>query len=315
MSDHQRRDTQGSSVPRGQVADVPEFIPELVQDARAELGEGPVWDVVGGRVVWVDILGQRVHGFNPTDGTAVVMLKTPSHVGSVAPRAQGGLVLALVDGFWLLDPDATAPRPFRLVTTDGPATRFNDGKVDAVGRFWAGTMAYDSRPSAGALYRLAADGAVDTMLDKVTISNGLAWSGDQRILYYIDTPTRRIDAFDCDPVIGLTGRRRTVVQFGDDVTGSPDGMTIDAHGALWVALWDGWAVHRYLPDGTLAAVVRMPVARPTSCAFGGADLQDLYITSARSGLLAGDLAAQPAAGGLFRVRPGVAGRPSASFSG
>jgi len=294
---------------------VRELVPDLVVDARAELGEGPVWDAVAGELFWVDILGRRVHRFRPADGTDVVALETPSHVGTVAPRRDGGLVLALVDGFWLLDPDATAPRPHRLVEADRSEIRFNDGKVDVDGRFWAGTMAYDQRPGAGSLYRLDPDGAVATMLEGVTISNGLAWSDDCRTLYYIDTPTRRIDAFECDPATGALGGRRTVVRLPDGLAGSPDGMTIDAEGALWVALWDGWAIHRYLPDGTLAAIVRTPVARPTSCAFGGADLGDLYITSARTGLSAAELVAQPAAGGLFRVRSGSAGRPSTPFAG
>lgn len=292
-----------------------ELAPDLVLDARAELGEGPVWDAVAGQLVWVDILGRRVHRFRPGDRADVVALETPSHVGAAAPRREGGMVLALADGFWLLDPDATAPRPHRLVEAERPGTRFNDGKVDADGRFWAGTMAYDYRPGAGSLYRLDPDGGVETMIEGVTISNGMAWSDDRRTLYYIDTPTRRVDAFDCDPATGALGDRRTVVRLPDGLAGSPDGMTIDAEGALWVALWDGWAVHRYLPDGTLAAVVRMPVARPTSCAFGGADLADLYVTSARSGLSANELAAQPAAGGLFRVRPGAIGHPSTPFAG
>ena len=292
-----------------------ELVPDLVAAVQAELGEGPVWDASTGQLVWVDILGRRVHRFRPEDGVDVVVLETPSDVGAVAPRREGGLVLALVDGFWLLDPGATAPRLHRPVDAARPETRFNDGKVDDDGRFWAGTMAYDQRPGAGSLYRLDRDGRVETMLDGVTISNGLAWSDDRQTLYYIDTPTRRVDAFDCDPASGAISGRRTVVQLSDDQTGSPDGMTIDAEGALWVALWDGWAVHRYLPDGTLAAVVRMPVARPTSCTFGGPDLGDLYITSARSGLSADALVAQPAAGGLFRVRPGTTGRPSTPFAG
>jgi sugar lactone lactonase YvrE len=292
-----------------------EYVADCVLEARAELGEGPVWDAVRGQLVWVDILGRRVHRFDPADGTDVIMLETPTHVGTVAPRQNGGLVLALVDGFWLLDADATAPRPHRLVEADRPGNRFNDGKVDADGRFWAGTMAYDLRPGAGSLYRLDPDGAVNTMLDGVTISNGMAWSDDRRTLYYIDTPTRRIDAFDYDSTSAAIGGRRTVVRLPADLVGSPDGMTIDAEGAMWVALWDGWAVHRYFPDGTLDAIVRMPVARPTSCVFGGTDLEDLYITSARTGLSADALATQPSAGGLFRIRPCVAGRPPTPFAG
>lgn len=289
--------------------------PELVLDAAAELGEGPVWDASDGRLVWVDILGRRVHRFDPKDGSDVVVVTTPSHVGAAAPRRAGGLVLALADGFWLLDQDAFEPRPYRRVEVDRPETRFNDGKVDPAGRFWAGTMAYDERPGAGSLYRLDPDGTVETMLEGVAISNGMAWSEDGRTFFYIDTPTRRVDAFECDPTSGTLGRRRTAVRLPDGVSGWPDGMAIDQEGALWVALWDGWAVHRYHPDGTLAEVIPMPVARPTSCAFGGADLGDLYVTSARSGLSPADLAAQPAAGGIFRLRTGARGLAPTPFAG
>ena len=302
------------SMPGAVPAGVPELVPELVLDARAELGEGPVWDASAKELVWVDITGRRIHRYCPEMGEDVVV-ETPSDVGAVAQRRDGGLVLALADGFWLLEPAAAVPRRHRPVEARRADTRFNDGKIDPAGRFWAGTMAYDCRPGAGSLYRLHPDGRVETMLREVTISNGMAWSADGGTFYYIDTPTRRIDAFDHDPDTGAIGHRRTVVRLPEDLPGSPDGMTIDAEGALWVALWDGWAVHRYLPDGRLAAVVRMPVARPTSCAFGGADLGDLYITSARQGLSVDELASQPGAGGLFRVRPGVAGRPSTPFAG
>ena len=294
---------------------VPALIPELVLDARAELGEGPVWDPVAQRLLWVDILGQLVHRFDPTTGTDVVVLKAPSDVGAVAPRANGGLVLALADGFWLVDPGAAGPRPHRLVIADRPELRFNDGKVDLDGRFWAGTAAYGKHPGAGALFRIDPDGEVETMLEGITTSNGLAWSDDGRTLYYIDSPTRRVDAFDYDPASGTLSGRRTVVRMPDDLPGVPDGMTIDRAGTLWIALWNCWAVHRYLADGTLAAIVRMPVARPTSCAFGGPGLADLYITTARSGLSADELVAQPSAGGLFRVRPDAIGRAATPFAG
>lgn len=302
------------SIPGGGPASVPELAPELVLDARAELGEGPVWNAAAKELLWVDIAGRQIHRHRPETG-ADALVATPSEVGAVAPRRDGGLVLALADGFWLLDPDDTAPRRHRPAEADRPETRFNDGKVDPAGRFWAGTMAHDCRPGAGSLYRLDPDGRVETVLREVTISNGMAWSADGGTFYYIDTPTRRIDAFDHDPDSGAIGRRRPLVRFPQDLPGSPDGMTIDAQGALWVALWDGWAVHRYLPDGRLAAIVRMPVARPTSCTFGGEDLGDLYITSARDGLSEAELANQPNAGGLFRVRPGVIGGSSRPFAG
>jgi sugar lactone lactonase YvrE len=223
--------------------------------------------------------------------------------------------MALTDGFWLLEPSGVNLRPLAAVEADRPGTRFNDGKCDPAGRFWAGTMAYDETPGAGTLYRLDPDGRVEPMLAAVTISNGLAWSLDGRTLYYVDSPTRRVDAFDHDPAGGMLTNRRPFVELGPGEPGVPDGITIDAEGHLWVAFWDGWAVHRYQPDGTLDAVVPDPVARPTSCAFGGVDLADLYVTSASIGLSPAELAEQPHAGGIFRARPGVPGLAPVPFSG
>ena len=311
-SEH-RMDLRTQPSPRGAPTHA-SATPELVQDARAVLGEGPAWDAAAAELLWVDILSRRVHRYRPEDGSDIT-IEMPSHVSAVAPRAGGGFILTLRDGFWLLDPGASVPRPYRLINTDQPGIRFNDGKVDAAGRFWAGTMAYDLTEGAAALYRLDPDGSLTTMLQGVTISNGITWTADGRTMYYIDTPTRRIDAFDADPASGAIGGRRTVVQLPDDVAGVPDGMTIDDEGGLWVALWDGWAVHRYLPDGTRDAIVPMPVARPSSCAFGGPDLSDLYITTARPGDLTEVPPDQPGAGGLFRVRPGVRGIRSTPFGG
>lgn len=291
-----------------------ELVPDLVLDARAELGEAPVWDAVAEELLWVDIPGRRVHRSRPDDGTDVIAFETPLDVSAVAPRENGGLVLALADGFWLLDPGAANPRPHRRVAVSRPGIVFNDGKVDADGHFWAGTIVYGDQPGTGSLYRLGPEGAVETMLEGVMTSNGLAWSDDGRTLYYIDTRTRQVDAFDYGGPSGVLSDRRSVVRIPEQ-SGLPDGMTIDQDGGLWVALWKGWAVHRYLPDGTLAAIVKMPVSRPTSCIFGGPDLADLYITSARFGLSEGELATQPAAGGLFRVRPGVIGLPPTPFAG
>jgi sugar lactone lactonase YvrE len=204
-------------------------------------------------------------------------------------------------------------RRITSVAEAGPALRFNEGKCDTSGRFWAGTMAYDETPGAGALYRLDPDGRASLMLIGVTISNGLAWSLDGRTMYYIDSPTRRIDAFSFTPETGEISDRRPVITIPGEL-GVPDGMTIDAEGGLWVALWGGAAVHRYL-DGRLAEVIRLPVSQPTSCAFGGSDLDELYVTSAREGLSFEQREAQQLAGAVFRVRPGVRGLPAAVFGG
>ena len=190
----------------------------------------------------------------------------------------------------------------------------NDGKCDPQGRLWAGSMAYDARPGAGALYRLDGDLTVHEIVQAVTISNGLAWTPDGTTMYYIDTPTGRVDAFDADPATGaITGRRPWVGI--PEAAGGPDGMTIDDEGCLWVALWGGSAVHRYAPDGRLDTVVSLPCRQVTSCAFGGAGLDELYITSSSLGLSAEEIAAQPLAGQLFLLRPGVTGPAAVAFEG
>jgi sugar lactone lactonase YvrE len=278
---------------------------ELVLDARARLGEGPFWDARQGRLGWVNILDREVHAFDPSTGRDSAV-DVGEHVGAAIPRARGGLVLALKGGFALLD-DSGQVTPVASVAA--PGTRMNDGKADPRGRVLAGTMAYDETPGAGSLYRLDPDGGVHILLDAVTVSNGLAWSADGATLYYADTPTGGVDAFDYDLDSGAIANRRRAISV-PSAAGLPDGMTIDHEGHLWVALWGGWAVRRYATDGTLLAVVDLPVSQVTSCAFGGPDGGDLYITSAAAGT---DRTEQPHAGGLFRCRPGVTG-PAASLA-
>jgi sugar lactone lactonase YvrE len=274
---------------------------EVVAAAAAELGEGPVWDVRSERLVWVDILGRTVHSTEVRMGETE-SLAVPLDVGAVAPRSEGGFVAALQDGFWIVGNGPA--RRIAAVPEARAGLRFNDGKCDTRGRFWAGTMAYDEATGAACLYRLD-PGGVARVLVGVTISNGLAWSADASTMYYIDTPTHRIDAFAYDAASGEIADRHTVVEIPAKL-GSPDGMTIDAQGGLWVALWGGSAVHRYV-DGRLDRVIPMPVSRPTSCAFGGPNLDELYVTSAWNGLSEAQRRAEPLAGGLFRLRPGVAG--------
>jgi len=285
----------------------------LVLDARAELGEGPVWDERGGALYFVDIMRGRVNRFDPADGSRRVY-DIGVAVGALAPTDAGDFVLATADGFARLDPIAGAVRPIAKVEADRPGNRMNDGKCDPAGRFWAGTMALDEHAGAGALYRLDPDGAVHTMLRDVTISNGLDWSGDARTMYYIDSGRRSVDAFDFDAASGSIANRRTLVRVAER-DGVPDGMTLDADGCLWVALWGGGAVHRYGPDGALEAIVRLPVQHVTCCAFGGCELRDLYITTAAIKLSDRERAEQPHAGGVFLARPGVRGRPANRFNG
>jgi sugar lactone lactonase YvrE len=175
-------------------------------------------------------------------------------------------------------------------------------------------MALDERPGAGALYRLSVDGTVERMLPEVSISNGIGWTGDNRRMYFIDSPTQRIDVFDFDVEAGTICNRRPFVSIPPG-SGVPDGLTLDADDFVWVALWRGGAVHRYTPDGELDLIVRVPVTHPTSCAFGGPDLRDLYITTASIALSDGERARQGMAGDLFRCRPGPTGRVPYRFKG
>jgi len=276
---------------------------EVAVRAEAELGEGPTWDEAAGRLLWLDILRSRVHTYDPVSGRRTVRT-TEQHVGAVKPRAGGGLVLNLRDGIGLVD-DAGDFRWLRHEPV--PGRRGNDAAVAPDGSLWAGTMRYDEAKGGGTLSRITGDGAAEVVLDDVTVSNGTGWSPDGRLMYYIDTPTRRIDVFDHDPATGRVSGRRPLATV-EDGAGFPDGLTVDADGCVWVALWDGAAVRRYTPSGALDRVVPLPVPRVTACAFGGAGLEDLYITTARVGLspappLAGSLMVLPGAGKGFAQPP------------
>ena len=277
---------------------------EIAVRAEAELGEGPTWDARSGRLLWIDILRARIHTYDPVSGRRTVRT-TPQHVGAVKPRAGGGLVLNLRDGVGLLDADDS----FRWLHHEPvPGRRANDAAVAPDGSLWAGTMRYDEAPGGGSLSRFTGDGSVDLVLDDVAVSNGTGWSPDGSLMYYIDSPTRRIDVFD--HADGRVGDRRPFVEI-EDGAGFPDGLTVDADGCVWVALWDGSAVRRYTPAGELDRVIELPVPRVTACAFAGPDLTDLYITTARVGLtsplpLSGSLLVVPGAGkGL--TQPAFAG--------
>jgi len=284
---------------------------ELVLDARADLGEGPRWDARGQRLLWVDIMRGRVHAFTPGKG-ACRNVDAGRPVGALACATDGAVVLAVAGGFARLDWPSGQLTMLATVEGDRPQNRMNDGACDPAGRFWAGTMALDEGPRAGALYRLDPDGTVHTMLTDVSISNGIDWTRDGRRMYYVDSPTRRIDVFDFDVRSGAIADRRTFVQLPPEA-GFPDGLTVDAEGFVWLALWGGAALHRYDPEGARERTVPLPVTHPTSCAFGGTDLDELYVTSARRPLRADERARQPMAGGLLRVRPGVVGRPANLF--
>jgi sugar lactone lactonase YvrE len=286
---------------------------ELALDVKAELGEGPVWDDRGGCLYFVDILRACVHRFHPRDGS-LRTYDVGQFVGAIALAERGDLVLAVRDGFARLDIETGAVRMVATVANRSPDRRMNDGNCDPAGRFWAGTMALDEQRDAGALYRLDADGSVRTMVSPVSISNGIDWSSDGARMFFVDSPTQAIDVFDFDVASGAVANRRRFVSIAPE-GGMPDGLTIDAEEHVWVSLWGGGAVHRYAPDGSLDTAVHLPVMYPTSCAFGGDDLRDFYVTTAAVELTAAERASQPEAGGLFRCRPGPSGRRPHRFKG
>jgi sugar lactone lactonase YvrE len=272
-------------------------------------GEGPVWDARAGRLLWVDMLNGDVlvlPARSPDGPTLGGTQPRRYHLDTVAavvrPRVNGGYVVAVERGFILTDADLRRVRTLPELWRD-TALRMNEGSCDPTGRFYCGSMAYDARTGAGTVFRLNSDLSIDTVLDCVTISNGIAWSPDGTRMYYVDTPTQRIDVFDFDADTGAMSSRRPFVRI-DVADGAPDGITVDADGGLWVALWGGGEVRRYTPAGECAGRIRLPISQVTACAFGGPDLRDLYITTSRLGLPDG---AEPAAGALFRANPGVAG--------
>jgi sugar lactone lactonase YvrE len=285
-----------------------------VLEADDLLGEGPVWSGREGALYRVDIKRPRLRRYEPGTG-AVRDWPLPAEVGSVALRTAGGAVVALRTGLHLLDLGTGGTTRICDPEEDRPENRFNDGKCDRRGRFWAGTMRDDESAPDGALYRLDADRSCTRVLTGVICSNGIGWSPDGGTMYYTDTWTRRIDALEFDPETGELGRRSVFAR--DDVPGEgvPDGLTVDAEGGVWSAKWDGWRLVRYAPDGSVDRVVPMPVQRPTSVAFGGPDLGTLYVTSARIGLDGAALRQAPLSGGLFALDPGVRGLPEPEYAG
>jgi L-arabinonolactonase len=287
--------------------------PICVLDARARLGEGPVWDARERVLYWVDIRAPALHRFDPATG-ATHTWPMPEAIGAAALREAGGALVALRSGLHRLDLETGALDLLCAPEPDRPDNRLNDGRCDRRGRFWVGSMNDRSRVPTGALYRADVDGRCHRMLGGITVPNSLAWSPDGAVMYFADTPTRTIWAFDFDPEAGVPSRRRVFATVPDGA-GYPDGATVDADGFLWSAHWDGWQVTRYAPDGRPDRIVSLPVQRPTSCAFGGEGLDVLYVTSAATGLTPAELARGPLAGGLFALETGVRGLPEPRFGG
>jgi sugar lactone lactonase YvrE len=285
---------------------IAEIEAEQVTPAVAEHGEGPVWDARSGELLSVDMHRGDLIAVDRAD--TVRRRHAGDLLAALRPRTEGGWVVGLARGFGLLDDDGTSvARPLGELWTD-PSVRMNDGACDPAGGFWCGSMEVDAAPGRGELYRLAPDGSVATMLTGLTISNGLCWSPDGSHAYYVDSGTGTVDVLTVDlDVPSVTGRRQFVAVEG----GLPDGLTVDADGGVWVALYGGSAVHRYTPDGALDVIVRVPTTHPTACTFGGPGLDELWITTSAQGADPSD----DRAGALYRCRPGMRGLEPLPYQG
>lgn len=287
---------------------------ELVLDTKSDLGEGAIWNYKTGELLWVDITGKILNFYNPKLKNNKEML-TGQMIGTVVPAESGKVMVALENGFYQLDPETGAKKLISNPEEGIDGNRFNDGKCDPAGRFWAGTMSSTGKRHAGALYRLDADGSVHKMIDNVGTSNGIVWSPDYTKMYYIDTPTRKVMAWDYNNETGEISNPKTAIDIPEEM-GYPDGMTLDSEGNVWIALWGGSAVGCWNPQtGELLRTVDVPAKNVTSVAFGDDDLGTLYITTARTGTSDEEHEKFPHAGGVFKTRPGVKGVEAFFFKG
>lgn len=284
--------------------------PELVFDARCDLGESPIWDRGRGTLHWADITAGRLWTASVGAGSPVSR-HVADPVTSIVPTREGGLLVGDRDGL------LTAPwpgGPFRRIASVGlkPGLRFNDGKCDLAGRLWIGTMHDDFLPGRGALYRVGPDLAFRTVVDGLDLSNGIGWSPDERRMYLVDSLAGCVYIFDFDSAAGELANRRRFVSLPMS-QGLFDGLAVDAEGCIWVAVVRAAEVRRYTPSGKLDARVRVPVTSPTSCAFGDSDMSTLFVTSARLGLSPERLAEEPIAGGVLAIRTSVGGLAVGQF--
>ncbi len=281
---------------------------ELLVDAKAMLGEGPVWDARTQTIYWIDILNKRIYaGSN-------VLTELDELIGCIAPRKSGGLVLTQRFSFASLEVDSVKLTSLFTLKEEPSNNRFNDGKCDPCGRFIAGTMDFGEKDPYGSLYSF--DGkSITKLLSNITISNGMTWSPDYKTFYYIDTPTREVKSFDYDLETGAIANPRSAICIPESL-GWPDGMTSDTQGNLWIAMWGGAQVTKWDPHtGQLLEQIPVPAKNVSSCVFGGKNLNELYITSARKDLSESTLAQYPLTGGLFSVQTNVEGMPTFEFEG
>jgi D-xylonolactonase len=286
-------------------------IVSCIANVKAVLGEGPVWVAREQALYWVDIKGRKIFRID-ADGRRSEW-ETPFRVGAIAPRTSGGFIAGTDEGFAVIDLERNHFETVGNPEEDRPDNRFNDGKVDRDGRFWAGTMDDTEQEASGALYRVDSTMKSRRMDDGYRVTNGPAFSPGGRLMYHADSARKAIYVYDLNEVGEIVGKE-IFARLGEE-DGYPDGMTVDAESCLWVACWDGWCVRRFSPAGQCIQTIDLPVQKPTSCAFGGANLDRLYVTSASIGLDELALSMQPYAGGLFLLIPGVIGIEELPFAG
>ena len=286
---------------------------EPVLPCQNRLGEGPIWSVEEQSLYWVDIVAPAIHRFRPSDG-AHDRWMMPEHVGSLSMRETGGLVVALKSGFALFDPESRRIDMINDAEADQLDNRFNDGRCDRRGRFLAGSLTYSEDAPAGSLWSLDIDHKATPVLNGITVSNGLCWSPDGATMYFVDTPTREIRAYEYDQDAGIPQNPRVIATTDED-GGWPDGSITDSEGCIWNSEWDGARVVRYTPDGTVDRIVNVPARRATCAAFGGPDLKTLYITSAWDRMSQSEREEWPLSGNLFAIDVDIPGLPDPKYGG
>ena len=287
---------------------------KLLIESKSPLGEGPIWDMERQLLWWTDILRGVVHCYNPADYSNRIW-EIGQMVGTLVTAKSGGLVLAAQNGFLRFDPETGETETIVDPEPDKPENRFNDGKCDPAGRLWAGTMPITEDSATGSMYCLHPDGHVEKQGGDYSIPNGIVWNAEATVMYHIDSPTRRVDAWDFDNATGTISNRRAAIEIQDEGA-FPDGMAMDTEGKIWVALWGGWSVVRFDPEtGVELARIPVPVSRTSACAFGGPDLDELFITTAKKDITEADLEKEPLAGCVFKARVEVSGLPPVAFAG
>jgi sugar lactone lactonase YvrE len=284
-----------------------------VLDAKASIGENPVWSMEEKSLYWLDTTLKAIHRFDPKSGVNRTW-KMPDLVCSFALRESGGLIVALGAGVYLVDLEAMSIETIEEEVTDKTQTRLNDGRCDRAGQFWVGAMDLEKHRRIASLYRVDPDLSIHKVIDELIVSNGLAWSPDGCTMYHSDSRQNIIWSYDFGLETGVPGNRRVFAETNPD-EGLPDGAAVDAEGCYWSAGVRGGRVTRYTPDGRIDRVIKLPVSLPSMCAFGGENLDILYVTSAREFLSESELLKEPLAGGIFAIDVGVKGVPEPYFKG